>query len=56
MIILQITEENAFYNDIYEKLYNQGKAGLMLLPCWIKLLAITNDDTENIKILPKEDS
>ncbi|MBQ0089482.1 MAG: hypothetical protein KBT27_09150 [Prevotellaceae bacterium] len=57
MIILQVAEGVSAERceDAYKELYRQGMSGLMLLPYWVKLLAITDDDAENIKILPKDD-
>lgn len=57
MVILQsqipLTEEE--HDAIHEKLYHEGISGLMLLPDWINLLAITNDDCSKIEILPPKD-
>lgn len=57
MVILQttapLTEKE--HDAIHEKLWHEGVGGLMVLPDWINLLAITNDDFSKIEILPPKD-
>lgn len=57
MIILQsqISLSKKERDAIHENLYHEGVNGLMLLPDWINLLAITNDDCSKIEILPPKD-
>lgn len=57
MVILQLTRETSWdvRTKIRDELYIEGRAGCMLLPRDVKLIAITGDDVENIKIISEDD-
>lgn len=57
MIILQATKDASWdeLNTLKDDFYKDGVKGLILLPEWINLVAITDFDCSNIKILPKDD-
>lgn len=57
MIILQLTRDAPWNvrTKIRDDLYMEGKAGCMLLPQCVKLIAITDDDAENIEIISEDD-
>lgn len=56
MIILQLMSDldPETYISVREGLYKQGVSGLIVLPSWIRFVAITDD--ENIKIIREDEN